>query len=577
MTHKLFSSLMIVLIITACAPATPAPAPTTTPVPATSTATIIPTPTLGIGSTLTSDKDGMTLVFVPAGEFTMGSDTGYKTRVDLAGLRGDERPEHQVVLDAFWIDQTEVTNAMYAKCVADGTCNSPGLTKSYTRDSYYDNPEFDHYPVIYVWWNMAKTYCEWAGRRLPTEAEWEKAARGTDARTYPWGDESPNANLLNYNSNAGDTTEVGNYPNGKSIYGALDMAGNVGEWVNDWYDVYPGGDTNISSDFGQTYRVVRGGAWYFDYDSVRSTPRLGSEPATGSSSVGFRCARSPSATSAPPTSTPLPPTATPFPLPTISFLTTTPSAVPTLGPTSTPPTATRGIVQTLTGNDGMTLLYVPAGEFTMGSDNGRSDEKPVQTVYLDAFWIDQTEVTNAMYAKCVADGACQEPTHKISYTHSSYYDNPEFDHYPMILVNWNMAKTYCEWVDRRLPTEAEWEKAARGENAFVYPWGNDAPNNNLLNYNSAVGDTTEVGNYQDGASPYGALDMAGNVWEWVADWYDVYPGGDPNSSSDFGQNYRVLRGGSWFRFDGSVRSASRYWSAPSSVSYNIGFRCSRSP
>jgi formylglycine-generating enzyme required for sulfatase activity len=163
----------------------------------------------------------------------------------------------------------------------------------------------------------------------------------------------------------------------------------------------------------------------------------------------------------------------------------------------------------ISDKDGMTLLYVPAGEFMMGSDNGGADEKPVHTVYLDAFWIDRTEVTYAMYAKCVQDGACNQPSSTKSDTRDSYYGNSEFDNYPVIYVSWKGAKAYCEWADRRLPTEAEWEKAARGENAFIYPWGNDAPNNNLLNYNGAVGDTTEVGKYQDGASPYGR-------WIWQA-------------------------------------------------------------
>ena len=121
-----------------------------------------------------------------------------------------------------------------------------------------------------------------------------------------------------------------------------------------------------------------------------------------------------------------------------------------------------GIGSTITGKDGMTLLYVPAGEFTMGSDRGRPDEKPVHKVILDAFWIDQTEVTNKMYALCVDAAVCEEPTDTSSSTHSSYYGNAEYDNYPVIYVDWNMAKTYCEWADRRLPTEAEWEKVARG-------------------------------------------------------------------------------------------------------------------
>jgi serine/threonine-protein kinase len=243
----------------------------------------------------------------------------------------------------------------------------------------------------------------------------------------------------------------------------------------------------------------------------------------------------------------------------------------------------------MTGEDDMTLLYVPAGEFTMGSEDGADDEKPIHTVYLDAFWIDQTEVTNAMYARCVNAGVCDSPNAIESYTRNSYYGNADFDNYPVIFVSWDNANNYCSWADRRLPTETEWEKAARGENANVYPWG-DTFDGSLVNFcdtNCSLGwkndsfddgfaDTSPVGYYPAGASPYGALDMAGNVWEWVADWYDAYPG-NTVSDDDYGQTYRVLRGGAWFFNDGSVRSALRNWNNPANASYYYGFRCSRSP
>ncbi len=156
------------------------PTATITSIPSTSTITPAPptyTPTLGIGSTMISEKDGMTLVFVSAGEFMMGSETGYE----------DNKPAHTVYLDSFWIDQTEVTNKMYTLCVQVGTCQPPDSMSSFTRKPYYSNVEFEDYPVLYMNWNQAKTYCEWAGHRLPTEAEWEKAARGIDGRAFPWG------------------------------------------------------------------------------------------------------------------------------------------------------------------------------------------------------------------------------------------------------------------------------------------------------------------------------------------------------------------------------------------------------
>jgi formylglycine-generating enzyme required for sulfatase activity len=196
-----------------------------------------------------------------------------------------------------------------------------------------------------------------------------------------------------------------------------------------------------------------------------------------------------------------------------------------------------------------------------------------------------------MYAKCVADGICKEPTDKSSDSHPSYYDNPEFDRYPVIFVDWNMAKTYCEWVDRRLPTEAEWEKAARGENASVYP-GGDTFDGSLVNFcdtncssywanksfNDGFADVAPVGSYPSGKSVYGALDMAGNVVEWVSSLYKPYPydatdGRENLDSSDA----RVLRGGSWGSNVDGVRSAYRSWGDPAATSGSIGFRCSRSP
>lgn len=229
----------------------------------------------------------------------------------------------------------------------------------------------------------------------------------------------------------------------------------------------------------------------------------------------------------------------------------------------------------LQGSDGMTLLYVPGSEFTMGSDDGNPDEKPAHKVTLKAFWIDRTEVSNQMYSGCVNAGVCRKPTDNSSGTRLSYFDNPDFANYPVVQANWVMAETYCRWAGRRLPTEAEWEKAARGNDARSYPWGETAPNAELLNYNNIVGDTNIIGHYPKNASPYGALDMAGNVAEWVADWYEVYPGGDTSASPDFGHKLRVVRGGAWSDTAPSVRSAYRNALVVSTANSNIGFRCAR--
>lgn len=274
--------------------------PTVTKTYTSSPSTLTPISTLEIGSTMISEKDGMVLVYVPTGTFTMGNKAQdaltecQKFRSDCQlDWFNDEEPPHEINLSAYWIDQTEVTNIMYAKCVADnGACKEPINVSSSTHSSYYNNFEFNNYPVIWVDWNMANTYCSWANRRLPTEAEWEKAARGPDISIYPFGSNGPYSGLLNYNSYVGDTTKVGNYPDGKSFYGAYDMAGNVWEWVNDWYDVYPGGNAGASSDFGQKYRVLRGGSWLSAENDLRSASRGWSNSAFDNY-IGFRCARSP--------------------------------------------------------------------------------------------------------------------------------------------------------------------------------------------------------------------------------------------------------------------------------------------
>jgi formylglycine-generating enzyme required for sulfatase activity len=240
-------------------------------------ATITP-PTLSIGSTMIAPIDNMTLVYVPAGEFVMGRDTSQFA---------DERPAHNVSLEGFWIDQTEVTNAMYAQCVNAGQCNLPRETDNFSNTGY------SNHPVAYVSWDDASYYCSWALRRLPTEAEWEKAARGTDAILYPWGNEAPSSALLNYNQEIRETTEVRKYPEGISPYGAYDMAGNVWEWVSSLYLSYPydsnDGRENLDS---LDARVHRGGSFYDDNSFLYSARRDKGSPDFVSFNLGFRCALS---------------------------------------------------------------------------------------------------------------------------------------------------------------------------------------------------------------------------------------------------------------------------------------------
>jgi formylglycine-generating enzyme required for sulfatase activity len=253
---------------------------TSTNSPVILTKTQTPTPVADI-----TDAKGVSMVLVPAGEFIMGSNNG----------AGDQYPAHVVYLASFHIDKYEVTNNLYKACVDANACVPLTNTASYTHSDYYENPQFDNYPVIYVNWNMSKKFCEWRGARLPTEAEWEKAARGTDGRTYPWG-EGIDKTFANYDLNVGDTTPVGTYEKGKSVYGVYDLAGNVLEWVADFYDVsyYATLGSNVVNPLGpssgETY-VLRGGSFPAADYLLTSSYRTAAVPEYSLHFFGFRCAQ----------------------------------------------------------------------------------------------------------------------------------------------------------------------------------------------------------------------------------------------------------------------------------------------
>ena len=235
------------------------------------------------GINLHRSKDGMDMIYIPGGESWEGSGEWDHE------WQADETPEHKVILDAFLIDRTEVTNSMYAQCVNEGSCGVPSSIQVNPR--FYD-PTYSNYPVVYVTWQDAANYCSWIGGRLPTEAEWEKAARGTTRRKYPWDEGYPTAKNVNAANTVGDTTPVGSYLLGESYYGILDMAGNVREWVYDWYSPTYYEEGSYTNPFGPvtgTDKVLKGGSYYDDYGHTRVADRLFHPFKSGGINRGFRC------------------------------------------------------------------------------------------------------------------------------------------------------------------------------------------------------------------------------------------------------------------------------------------------
>jgi formylglycine-generating enzyme required for sulfatase activity len=194
---------------------------------------------------------------------------------------------------------------------------------------------------------------------------------------------------------------------------------------------------------------------------------------------------------------------------------------------------------------------------------------------LPSFYIDKYEVTNKLYRTCVDKGECTQPHSLSSSTRADYFENPEFDDYPVIFVTWQQAKTYCAWRNALLPSEAQWEKAARGTTEYIYPWGNEI-DGSYANYDGAFRrDTSKVGSYETGKSMYGVYDMVGNVWEWVSSLYMPYPYRVDERENPNTPGERVVRGGSWYDHTAGLRSTDRYGDGTEDANDGLGFRCAR--
>ena len=352
--------------------------------------TMLAVPTLAKPSDRRSDTNTAQIgedVFVPAGPFSMGcaGDLSYML------CDGDAKPIHTVYLDDFYIDRTEVTNAQYRACEDAGVCLHPLSDKSETRPDYYTNSIYDNHPVIYVNWPRANAYCQWAGKRLPTEAEWEKAARGTDIRWFPWGNDDITCDRANYRTGIwpqehdciGDTVAVGRYAENVSPYGAVDMVGNVSEWVYElyesrYYQHSPYYNPQGPSSTAKNEHITRGGSWKNSLRGATTYVRLDESETYKYVRIGIRCARSG-----------LPPTPTPTPT-----LTPTPTPLPTPTPFAAGDIGSDGGALWLANSEHLTLLSASPGTvdanttFTITFDGRQNPQGDLQGInhffYLDA-------------------------------------------------------------------------------------------------------------------------------------------------------------------------------------------------
>ncbi|HET9222896.1 MAG TPA: SUMF1/EgtB/PvdO family nonheme iron enzyme, partial [Roseiflexaceae bacterium] len=480
------------------------------------------------------------MVAVPAGLFTMGADDDANTA-----------PAHSLNIAApFFIDHTEITNQAYRACVQAGICRPPQQISSLTHSHYYDNPEFDRYPVVYVTWKDAQTYCAWRGRRLPTEAEWEKAARGDDARLFPWGNQwdDKRVQLSGGDAGTGDMAAVGSFPQNASPYGALDMSGNAWEWTSSRGMAYPyaaGDGREVQSIAGK--RVVRGGAWGTSELNARATTRDGQEPDNAFWNRGFRCAAD-------------------------------------VGPTENSPVV--GLPQPPEG-----MVAVPGGLLHMGTSQAEAqrwaseygwpppvNELPQHSVTLSSFFLDRSEVTNERYAAFVEATGRPPPANSFNPNELSIWKEgrypPELAQHPVVNVSWEDARAYCEWAGKRLPTEAEWEWAAKGPESWLWPWGVALDQARLNTKERGLGTTAPAGSDPSNASWVGALDLGGNVWEWTSSLGLPYP----YDQADGRENpqrpgARVIRGGSWIDPASSAHTSGRNQFDPALANVNVGFRC----
>lgn len=528
---------------------------------------------------LINPVDNAEMLLIPSGEFTMGA-SGSDEKADEC-----EKPSHKVYLDDYYIYKYEVTNGQFRKFAVETGYKSEGNWDKWAVAGT------DNYPVVMVSWNDASAYCKWAGTRLPTEAEWEKAARGTDGRIYPWGNkwdpslcsnkDTPHSLIkgkVRYLFEKTGILPVGFFPEGVSPYGSADMAGNVREWCYDWFqDGYYSKSPKKNPrgpDTGED-KVLRGGSFFGEISSCRVTAREDNEPSSNDTDYGFRCVREPG----------MPfPSLSPKTVPSQEGTADSPSPPPE---SSLPPPDVSGLKKTKVNLiDRAEMILIPGGEFRMGAfphdKDARWEENPLHRVFLTPYYIYKYEVTFGQFARFI-----KETGFKSKGGWEKYYKKG-MENLPAVYVTWDDASAYSRWAGGNLPTEAQWEMAARGKDGRIFPWGNewnpDLSNNfelkdpAMLRKRHIIYDNmgiTPVGSFPKDKSPFGVMDMGGNVIEWCRDlyhpkFYEISPYKDPLCADG---SQRVMRGGGWGQPRQVCRSGYRDRSRPEDVDGDFGFRC----
>lgn len=475
---------------------------------------------------------------IPAGEFLMGSNP-----IQPITSYPDESPEHQIDLEEFFISAKPITNAQYEKFVLSTGYKKPG----HWIGGVVPSQKKEH-PVTYIDWDDANAFANWCGASLPSEAQWEKSARSSDGRLFPWGDAEPTNEDANFGNSIGDTTEVGIHKSGASVYGVLDLAGNVWEWTSSIHREYPYNSNDGREDVNLWgARVVRGGNYLSAAKNIRCADRHSIYPTARDIYIGFRVA-----------------------------------------------TKNLSVIKKDCGID-FEWQKIPAGKFLMGSRYTQTNEElpdpeyfgvskhganrpadfdnelPQHKLILDEYRISKTPVTNAQYEIFTKATSYPVPGHW-----PEGVVTPEIANHPVVYVDWADVQAFCNWAGVALPNEPQWERAARGRDGRIWPWGNTPPTKDLANFGQSdkTGRTQAVGSYPHGASPEGLLDVAGNVWEMVGSAYRPYPyeASDGRENFDLPEEY-VLRGGSFYSPHGRyLRTTARSMNYQFRRRDHIGFR-----